>query len=768
MLEDKKVIILPLHSVKEQKTVSLAQRGGQVVTTALGNEGLNLKKWIQNRIDDGDIITSGGGGGGTDLSFLRTANDVTIYSSTGTDIQIFGAGSTLAGWMTASDKNNLTALIALGGVGNGISNLGTFTGSIISDNTNIKNALQQLETAVESFGASGNGIYGGSDNIPNGTVATQLGTFGIDTTGASGTTLQIGEITGTGAHYGLKITQHQVKLGNVLGSSLTQSQAFLELNSSGALLASNYTGTNYLNLFNAGGGELRIDGVFSINDFDNIGIRYAADYSANFVPLSLVTKQYVDGLISGSTDHNLLTDLQGGDTGEYYHLTNSQHDILTILNQGEILGRYSPGTGDVEVLTVDGSLTTNFTTQTIELVNDSVSPGNNKVYRTDGFGIKAWGDFPAGSGTVTSVAVTGSTNIDLTLTGTPTINPSITADLKTTGVSAGTYGNATNVGQFTVDNKGRLSSATNVPISITSASVAGLTESIQDTMSTTLVAGTNITITYNDPAGTITIDASGGSYTDEQAQDAVGSIMLNTSDVEFTYNDGWPKITAILADTGVVAGTYGSSSQVPVFVTDVKGRLYSVSNTPISITATQVSNFDEAVDDRVSNLLVAGSNVSLSYNDIAGTLTISSTGGGVGSGGYDTIKHDGSMLTQRTVVDFLGDAFVINDNSGATKTEISLAAILENLADIVTPSTGSMLYYNGTAWIKALPTRDVQAVSSGTTVTLPSTPKTGTIVDVYLNGVLQEDTVDYTISGVTLTFTNAFVSGNKVTTRYYS
>ena len=43
------------------------------------------------------------------------------------------------------------------------------------------------------------------------------------------------------------------------------------------------------------------------------------------------------------------------------------------------------------------------------------------------------------------------------------------------------------------------------------------------------------------------------------------------------------------------------------------------------------ASFDEAVDDRVSSLLVAGSNVTLTYNDAANTLTIAATGGGGGS-----------------------------------------------------------------------------------------------------------------------------------------
>jgi hypothetical protein len=40
----------------------------------------------------------------------------------------------------------------------------------------------------------------------------------------------------------------------------------------------------------------------------------------------------------------------------------------------------------------------------------------------------------------------------------------------------------------------------------------------------------------------------------------------------------------------------------------------------------------EAIDDRVASLLVAGTNVTLTYNDVANTLTIASSGGGGGSG----------------------------------------------------------------------------------------------------------------------------------------
>ena len=49
-------------------------------------------------------------------------------------------------------------------------------------------------------------------------------------------------------------------------------------------------------------------------------------------------------------------------------------------------------------------------------------------------------------------------------------------------------------------------------------------------------------------------------------------------------------------------------------------------------TASQVTDFSEAVDDRVGSLLVAGTNITLNYNDPGNTLTINGTGSGAASG----------------------------------------------------------------------------------------------------------------------------------------
>lgn len=75
---------------------------------------------------------------------------------------------------------------------------------------------------------------------------------------------------------------------------------------------------------------------------------------------------------------------------------------------------------------------------------------------------------------------------------------------------------------------------------------------IEQRMFDALIAGTNITISYNTNTKKITISATGGSgYTDENAQDAIGGILLDSSTIDFTYDDATPTITAIVKDASI-------------------------------------------------------------------------------------------------------------------------------------------------------------------------------------------------------------------------
>jgi hypothetical protein len=113
----------------------------------------------------GQIFTWNGSGwvlypGITNLSYIAAANTGTIVSDTGNDAIIPGATTSVAGLMTATDKTNFDAIDNIIGVAPGSTNLGTFTGGILPNNSDIKTALQSLATNLGSGGQSENGISG--------------------------------------------------------------------------------------------------------------------------------------------------------------------------------------------------------------------------------------------------------------------------------------------------------------------------------------------------------------------------------------------------------------------------------------------------------------------------------------------------------------------------------------------------------------------------------------------------------------------------------
>jgi len=89
----------------------------------------------------------------------------------------------------------------------------------------------------------------------------------------------------------------------------------------------------------------------------------------------------------------------------------------------------------------------------------------------------------------------------------------------------------------------------------------------------------------------------------------------------------------------------GTSASIPTRA-DGDARYAGIAHSHV---ASNISDFSEAVDDRVSSLLVAGTNISLAYNDALNTLTVNSTGGGSsltdGDKGEITVASSGSVWT---------------------------------------------------------------------------------------------------------------------------
>ncbi len=81
-----------------------------------------------------------------------------------------------------------------------------------------------------------------------------------------------------------------------------------------------------------------------------------------------------------------------------------------------------------------------------------------------------------------------------------------------------------------------------------------------------------------------------------------------------------------------IAAGGGGGGGGPVAWADVTGKPATFPPSAHTHPSTAITDFAEAVDDRVAALLVQGSGVTLTYDDAAGTLTIAASGASIPSG----------------------------------------------------------------------------------------------------------------------------------------
>jgi hypothetical protein len=78
----------------------------------------------------------------------------------------------------------------------------------------------------------------------------------------------------------------------------------------------------------------------------------------------------------------------------------------------------------------------------------------------------------------------------------------------------------------------------------------------------------------------------GGSYNDEQAQDAVGTILVDSSEIDFTYADATPSITA-----SIITGSLALSKIANIATARMLGRVTASSGVIEELTQAQVRTF---------------------------------------------------------------------------------------------------------------------------------------------------------------------------------
>jgi hypothetical protein len=173
--------------------------------------------------------------------------------------------------------------------------------------------------------------------------------------------------------------------------------------------------------------------------------------------------------------------------------------------------------------------------------------------------------------------------------------------------------------------------------------------------------------------GTEWVPASGST---EVIQDIIGSSVIGGVALTATYNDTSGETTIDLDNTTVTHGSYGGSASKTVsFTVDQQGRLTAASDTNISISASQVSDFTEATQDAIAGAFVEGEGIDIAYNDNSNTLTISGedasdTNKGIASFSATdfTVTSGNVALNSESIQDIVGGMVTGNTETGITVT----------------------------------------------------------------------------------------------------
>lgn len=370
-----------------------------------------------------------------------------------------------------------------------------------------------------------------------------------------------------------------------------------------------------------------------------------------------------------------------------------------------------------------------------------------------------------GSGTITAVAphaLTIGTGLN---GGSYDGSAAVTIDLANTTVTAGSYGSAGSVATFTVDAQGRLTLANTVSIAISNTQVSGLgTMSTQNANAVAITGGMMSAVSIslgsidNTPIGTTTANTIRGTtitattgFTGSGANltSIPNGALVNSS---VTYNgvnvalggsgtitavnphaltigtglnggsyDGSAAVTVALANTAVVAGTYGTDARSMTLVVNAQGQITSLIDQPISIAASQINT--TIPNSGLTNFTISG--VSLGSNLFSLTIGTGLNGSSYNGSGAVTIALANTTVTAGSYGSASKSLSAIVDAQGrlTSLSAQNIAIATAQITDAGQPFGAATLDASGTLTASQIPASLLGALKyQGTWNALTNTP----------------------------------------------